>query len=86
MGARPLDVTYTFNSDGTFREETIIAGRANLADGRWRYQNGEIEINWNRGTFEKATATWIDNNTMDYRIVDRTQAMQKGLKTTFRRQ
>jgi hypothetical protein len=90
MGNVPLDVTYTFNTDGTFREQgfMVVGRRAinNVTDGRWRYRNGQIEIDWNRGTFERATVTWVDENTMNYRIVDHSQAAQIGLTTTFRRQ
>ncbi len=88
LGFAPLDVVYTFNKDGTFHEESFNAfgRRVNVADGRWRYRERQIEIDWDRGGFERATATWVDENAMDYRIVDHSQAVQIGLTTTFRRQ
>lgn len=86
LGPVHLDVVYIFNKDGSFRQESFDRfGRRVFSDGRWRYRDGKIEIDWNNGSFERATATWIDDNTMAYRIVDHSQAVQVGLATTFRR-
>ncbi len=83
-----MDSLYTFRRDGSFREESFnMQGiRLNIADGRWHLRNGEIEIDWDNGGFENATARWIDNNTIEYRIVEHNDMGQIGLTTTFRRQ
>ena len=49
-------------------------------------RNGEVHITWNRGGHEVATVHWLNNNTMDYRIVDHTDVVQIGIGTTFQRQ
>lgn len=83
-----LDVAYIFNKDGSFRQESFdrFGRRVNVADGRWRYRDGRVEIDWNNGTFERATVAFLDDNTMTYVIVDHSQGIQVGLTTTFRRQ
>ena len=60
--------------------------RLHAMEGKWFIRNGNIEINWNNGAFEKATAKWIDDNTMDYRIIAHSEQRQVGLVTTFLRQ
>ena len=87
LAGQPLDSTYTFKNDGTFREETfdVQGGVLNISDGHWRVRRGQIEIDWIGGTFERAVATWVDDNTMDYQIVDHTQFIQIGTITNFRR-
>ena len=88
IGGAQFDSIYTFKKDGTFREVAFdLQGRQmNISDGRWRFRNGEIEIDWNNGGFERAIATWVDDTTLTYRIVNHSQAIQIGLVTTFKRQ
>jgi hypothetical protein len=83
-----FDSTYTFQKDGSFREESfdLQGRRINVADGRWHFRNGEIEIDWDQGGFEIATAHWIDDNTMNYHIVDHNDLAQIGITTAFKRQ
>jgi hypothetical protein len=83
-----FDSTYTFKKDGSFREESfdLQGRRINVADGRWHFRNGEIEIDWDQGGFEIATAHWIDDNTMNYHIVDHNDLAQIGITTAFKRQ
>jgi hypothetical protein len=88
LAGQPLDVTYTFNKDGSFRQDGFDGFGRKLppAAGRWRMEKGELVINWDNGTFEKATVHWIDDRTMDYRIVDHTDRAQIDTATTFKRQ
>jgi len=83
-----FDSTYTFKKDGSFREESfdLHGRRINVAGGRWHVRNGEIEIDWDQGGFEIATAHWIDDNTMNYHIVDHNDLAQIGITTAFKRQ
>jgi hypothetical protein len=83
-----FDSIYTFKKDGSFREESfdLQGRRINVADGRWHFRNGEIEIDWDQGGFEIATAHWIDDNTMNYHIVDHNDVAQIGITTAFKRQ
>jgi len=80
--------TYTFKKNGDFREEAFTPEGQflHIADGRWQIRDGEIQIDWDNGSFERAVPTWIDDNTMEYRIVDHSDVVQIGLVTTFRRQ
>jgi hypothetical protein len=90
IGNVALDTVYTFNADGTFREQTTVpfgrGVRVEVTDGRWQFRDGKVEINWNRGTVEKAVVVFTDPNTMNYRIVEHTDIIQVGASTTFRRQ
>lgn len=84
-----MDILYTFNEDGSFRQDTFdLQGRVMgpPAHGRWQWRDGEVDISWNGGTFERATVTWIDDDHMTYRIVGHTQQAQIGLTTRFKRQ
>lgn len=83
---RQINTVYTFKRDGTLREESVDGfGQRNVADGKWRVRNGQIHIDWNRGGIEVATVHWLNNNTMDYRIIEHTDLVQIGIGTTFRR-
>ena len=88
IGADTFDSTYTFNKNGSFREASFdLQGRLrNVSEGRWRVRNGQVEINWNNGSFEHATATHVDPRTINYRIVNHTDQAQLGLVVTLRRQ
>jgi hypothetical protein len=88
LAGQPMDTIYTFGKDGSLREESfnLQGQRINIGHGSWRMRNGEIEIDWERGGFENATVAWIDEKTMNYRIVDHSQRIQIGMSTTFRRQ
>jgi hypothetical protein len=88
LRGQQLDIIYTFDKAGGFREEdfNLQGARVNATGGTWRFDNGEIEIDFDNGVFEAATATFIDNNTINYRIVDHDDQAQIGTGTTFRRQ
>jgi hypothetical protein len=88
MRRGPVDVVYTFNKDGSFRDEEfdVRGRRQTTSTGRWRMRDGKILIDWDNGAFETASVTWTDDNTMAYRIVKHLEAAQIGLTTTFRRQ
>lgn len=88
LDGRPLDFVFTFNKDGSLRQDCFdLQGRLlDVSGGRWSVRNGEVEIVWQGGGRERATAHWPDNNTIHYRIVDHTEVAQIGLTTTFRRQ
>jgi uncharacterized SAM-binding protein YcdF (DUF218 family) len=88
LGGVARDHVYTFHRNGNFREEAfdLRGNRVNVADGQWHFRNGEIEIDWNNGSFENGTPHWVNANTMEYRIVDHSDFTQIGLSTTFRRQ
>jgi hypothetical protein len=77
---------YIFRKDGTLREEVFDLRGVRVSEARWRFRNGQIEIDWPGGGVEIATARWIDDNTMEYRILDHTDVAQNGLVMTFRRQ
>jgi hypothetical protein len=83
-----FDSIYTFKKDGSFREESfdLQGRRINVAGGRWHFRNGAIEIDWDQGGFEIATAHWIDDNTMNYHIVNHNDLAQIGITTAFKRQ
>lgn len=87
FGGQVIDAVYTFEQDGNFRQDTLDAqGRVvDVIGGRWRLRGGEIEILWNDGSFERATATWNDRNTMIYHITNHTERAQIGLTATMRR-
>jgi hypothetical protein len=83
------DDVYTFRKDGTLREE-VFDLRGNIvqaSEARWRFRDGKVEIDWpGGGGLEVATVRWIDDNTMEYQIVNHTDVVQIGMKMTFRRQ
>lgn len=87
LRGQATDVVYTFNKDGTFLEEDfdLIGRKVNNAGGRWTFRDGKVVIDWDRGSFEHATVHWVNNSTIDYRIVDHIDALQIGTATTFRR-
>ena len=58
----------------------------NVASGRWQFRNGRLEIFFDSGGFEVADIVLMDNNTINYRIVNHAERAQIGLGTTFRRQ
>ena len=82
------DHIYTFRKDGTFREEAFnLQGvRTHVNDGVWHVHGDEVVIDWNDGVFEEATLRWIDDNTIDYRIIDHKDVVQIGMNVTLRRQ
>jgi hypothetical protein len=83
---RQVNATYTFNKNGTLREESVdVFGRKNISGGRWRVQNGEVHIDWDGGGIEVATVHFVDNNTMDYRIIEHTDFVQIGVGATLKR-
>jgi hypothetical protein len=88
LGALDVDVIYTFNKDGTFHQDAIaINGRAlPAAHGRWQWRDDQVDISWDRiGGFERATVTWVDSDTMNYRIVGHSDVGQIGMTTRFQR-
>ena len=88
LHGQPIDTIYSFNKDGSLREDSFdLQGRRIQGGvGRWRIRNGEVEIDWGQGGHEIATATFPNANTMNYRIVQHTDLPQIGMSTTFRRQ
>lgn len=87
FAGRHLDSTYTFRRDGTLQEVNLDGfGRRNVANGKWRVQNGQVHIDWNNGGIEVATVHWIDERTMDYHIIEHTELAQIGIGTTFKKQ
>jgi hypothetical protein len=82
------DDVYTFREDGTLREDVfdLRGNHVQASEARWRFRDGKVEIDWPGGGVEVATVRWIDDNTMEYQIVNHTDAIQIGLKMTFRRQ
>ena len=81
-----VDAIYTFNKDGTFREDDVIAGRKRTSVGHWEVRDGQVEIEWDHGGFEIAVPRWIDDNTIEWHIVNHNDVAQIGSKTTLRRQ
>jgi hypothetical protein len=91
LNGQPLDFVFTFNKDGSLRQDGFdLRGRRlpELAGGgRWRIRDGDVEIDWDgNGGRERATVRWIDDNAMEYRIIQHTEVVQIGMETTFRRQ
>lgn len=84
----PVDYIYTFNQDGSFRQESIRPdGTKGMAfEGRWGHRSGQISISWSRDMFERGAVDWIDENSFHYRIVAQDHPQQIGLTTTFKRQ
>ena len=88
VGGQLIDARYIFENGGGFRQETLnergqVVG---ISQGRWRVFLGEIEIDWDNGSFERATAIWTNDQTMEYEIVDHNDDIQIGIITTLRRQ
>ena len=88
VGADTFDSIYTFNRDGSFVEDTFdIFGRPlRRSPGRWRMQNGEVEIRWANGGGVEHAAPRINGDTLNYRIVNHTDARQVGLVVNMQRQ
>jgi hypothetical protein len=88
FGGMDFNSIYTFNKDGTLREEQfdLQGNPRDISDARWCFRNGQIEIDWENGSWDHATVRHIDAKTMDYRIVDHTDQIQIGVGVTFRRQ
>jgi len=88
LRGQPMDVVYHFSRDGNLREEVFNpqGQRIQAGGGKWRIRGGEVEIDWDGGSFENATANFVDRNTMHYRIVDHSEFAQIGMTGTFRRQ
>ena len=81
-----INAIYTFNKDGTFREDDVVDGRkVRTSTGRWEVRDGRVEIEWDHGGFECAIPSWIDDNTMEWHIVDHNDQVQIGSKTLMRR-
>jgi hypothetical protein len=82
-----IDSVYTFQANGNFREESLnkITGQRNVSTGRWHANGRDIQIDWDGGGIEDARITWIDDNTLEYHIVDHDDVRQIGSKTKFQR-
>jgi formylglycine-generating enzyme required for sulfatase activity/tetratricopeptide (TPR) repeat protein/tRNA A-37 threonylcarbamoyl transferase component Bud32 len=82
-----LDLVHTFNNDGGFRSDAFdILGRPRgVTLGRWQFRDGEIQLSFLDGAFENAAVTWIDDDTMTYRIVGQTEQVLVGATTQFHR-
>ncbi len=88
LGGEPQDIVYTFDKWGGLREDAFdLQGRhVHTTGGRWEFRDGQIEIEFDGGSFEVADAVFVDPNTINYRIVNHSEPAQIGLGTTFRRQ
>ena len=88
LNSGPINVVYTFNKDGSYRQESYnMAGVKTYQHvGRWGHRGSEIKLSWGDDSFERATIEWRDENTFHYRIVDQDDVQQIGLTTTFKRQ
>jgi hypothetical protein len=85
FGGQGIDAIYVFEKNGEFRQETINPpGRP--VGGRWRVVLGKVIIDWDNGGFEQAVVTWPNDQTMDWHIVNHSDAIQIGSITTMRRQ
>jgi hypothetical protein len=86
-GQPPIDAVYVFERGGGFRQESLTAlGQVEVVRGRWRVSLGEIVIDWDNGAIERATVTWTNDQTMEYKIVEHDDVVQIGSVTTMRRQ
>jgi hypothetical protein len=88
LHGQPTDVIYRLDKSGDFHDEQFdLFGRRQLASGgRWCVRNGRVVIDFDLGGTEVAEAVFVDNNTINYRIISHTDATQVGLQTVFRRQ
>jgi hypothetical protein len=88
LNGQQRDHLYTFRKDGTMREEEFdqFGKIFRASEARWRFRNGQVEIDWGAGGKEIATARWFDNNSFEYHIIQHTDGAQVGMKETFRRQ
>jgi serine/threonine protein kinase len=66
------DQVSTFNKDGTYREDVFdLQGRSGGGGtGHWQFRDGEIHLSYDKGFFQRAAVTWIDNDTMSLRTVE----------------
>jgi hypothetical protein len=88
LRGQQLDVVYKLDKSGRFTEEEfdLQGRRVHTGGGRWFVRNGRLEILFDSGGFETADFVFVDNNTINYRIVNHAERAQIGLGTTFRRQ
>src|SRR5262249_26212732 len=83
------DVVVTFNKDGGYREGgTNLQGQpfGPTFTGRWQFRDGDIHIVLDNGVFRRQTLTWIDNDTMDQRLVESRPLAPLQPTYRFRRQ
>jgi hypothetical protein len=66
-----FDSVMTYNKDGSYREQAFdLQGRpAGVATGRWQFREGQIHVSGDNGRSLSSTVKWIDDDTIDLRIV-----------------
>ena len=82
----PMDITVTFNADGTskflFKDKR---GRADTDNGTWQYSEGMLYEKYSNGVSGKGSLKWIDEDNVDLTIIDNGVPAYSGVVRHYRR-
>jgi hypothetical protein len=85
-GGRPIELTYTFNADGTCK---FVAkdrqGRRATGQGTWQYSEGMLYQTFANGASGKGSIEWIDDDTFEVTIIDNGVPADSGQKRRYYR-
>ncbi len=85
-GGRPVEVTYTFNADGTSK---FVAknrqGRRATGRGTWQYSDGMLYQTFGNGASGKGSIEWLDDDTFEVTIIDNGVPADSGQKRRYYR-
>jgi hypothetical protein len=85
-GGRPIEVTYTFNADGTSK---FVAkdrqGRRATGQGTWQYSEGMLYQTFANGATGKGSIEWLDDDTFEVTIIDNGVPADSGQKRRYHR-
>jgi hypothetical protein len=85
-GGRPVELTYTFNADGTCK---FVAkdrqGRRATGQGTWQYSNGMLYQTFANGASGKGSIQWLDDDTFEVTIIDNGVPADSGQKRRYHR-
>jgi len=85
-GGGSVEVTYTFNADGTSK---FLArdrhGRRGTGQGTWQYSEGLLYQTFANGASGKGSIEWIDDDTFEVTIIDNGVPAESGQKRRYHR-
>jgi serine/threonine-protein kinase len=85
-GGRPVEVTNTFNADGT--SKFVVKdrqGRRAASQGTWQYSEGMLYQTFANGASGKGSIEWIDDDTFEVTIIDNGVPADSGQKRRYHR-